>query len=153
MCSKWWPERFTISDDAGRARFEVRNIPGFTTQLSLSVIGREEIAVIRRRRGRRFQVTVRGREAGMVRQRAAGRYDIQSALVPPAVAGDVADGRASLLMMCGKARTISVHIGDGDDAAGPLAIVLAIDAVQYERDGAYFNPWALLGLLNPFNWL
>ena len=36
MSSKWWPERFTISDDAGRARFEVRNSPGFATKLSLS---------------------------------------------------------------------------------------------------------------------
>src|SRR5260370_562833 len=92
MSSNWWPERFTISEDAGTARFEVRNSPGFATRLSLSVPGGEEIAAIRRRRGGRFQVIVRGQEAGLVRQRAADRYDIQSAPGPLAVAGDVAGG-------------------------------------------------------------
>lgn len=166
MSSKWWPERFTISDDAGRARFEVRNSPGFTTQLSLSVTDGEEIAAIRRRRGGRFQVIVRGREIGLVRQRASGRYDIQSALGPLAVAGDVADGRYEIAgggLVTVKVsrqssdhgrqeRTLSVHISDGDDAAVLLATVLAIEAVQYERGGTHFNPRALLDLLNPFNW-
>src|SRR5258708_30291561 len=92
MSSNWWPERLTISDAGGTARFEVRNSPGFGTRLSLSVPGGEEIAAIRRRRGGRFQVIVRGQEAGLVRQRAADRYDIQSAPGPLAVAGDVAGG-------------------------------------------------------------
>src|SRR5260370_42097372 len=93
MSTKWWPERFTISDAAGRARFEVRNSPGFGASLSLSVTGGEEIAAIRRRRGGRFQVIVRGQEAGLVRQRAADRYDIQSAPGPLAVAGMWRGGR------------------------------------------------------------
>src|SRR5258708_20014740 len=87
MSSKWWPERLAISDDAGRARFEVRNSPGFGARLALSVTGGEEIAAIRRRRGGRFQVIVRGQEAGLVRQRAADRYDIQSAPAPLPLAG------------------------------------------------------------------
>src|SRR5258708_36098623 len=95
MSSKWWPERFTISDDAGTARFEVRNSPGFATSLSLSVTGGEEIATIRRQRGGRFQVIVCGKETGRVRQRAADRYEIQSAPGPLAVAGDVAGARAA----------------------------------------------------------
>src|SRR5260370_1327978 len=53
MSSNWWPERFTISDDAGTARFEVRNSPGLATRLSLIVHGGEEIDAIRRRRGGR----------------------------------------------------------------------------------------------------
>ncbi len=167
MSSKWWPERFTISDDVGRARFEVRNSPGFATQLSLSVTGGEEIATIRRRRGGRFQVIVRGQEAGLVRQRAADRYDIQSAPRPLAAVGDVADGRYEITgegLMTAKvsrqftdhvrlARRISVDISDGDDTAVLLATMLAIEAVQYERAEAHFNPRALLDLLNPFNWL
>ena len=161
MSSKWWPERFTISDDAGQ-RFEVRNSPGFTTQLSLRVVDGEEIAAIRRRRGGRFQVIVRGRETGLVRPRARGRYDIHSALGPLTVAGDVAGGQYEIaggLVTAAvsrhhvpQGRTISVHIGGGDDAAAPLATVLAIEAIQYERDGAYVNPLALLDLLNPFKW-
>src|SRR5712671_1343803 len=62
MSGEWWPERLTISDDAGTARFEVRNSPGFATMLSLRVAGGEEIATIRRRRGGRFQVIVAGKE-------------------------------------------------------------------------------------------
>src|SRR5258708_6931206 len=87
MSSNWWPERFTISDDAGTARFEVRNSPGFATRLSLRVPGGEELAAIRRRRGGRFQVIARGQEAGLGRQRAAGRPDTQSAPGPLAVPG------------------------------------------------------------------
>jgi hypothetical protein len=78
MSSTWWPERFTICDDAGRARFEVRNNPGFATKLSFHAIGGEEIAMVRRRRGGRFQVVVRGTDAGLVRQRATDRYDNHS---------------------------------------------------------------------------
>jgi len=96
MSSKWWPERFTISDDAGRARFEVRNSPGFATKLSLSVTGGEEIATISRRTGGRFQVIVRSKEAGLVRQLVSDRYAIQSALGPLAAAGDVADGQYAI---------------------------------------------------------
>src|SRR5258708_23494607 len=103
MSSKWWPERFTISDDAGTARFEVRNSPGFATSLSLSVTGGEEIATIRRQRGGRFQVIVCGKETGRVRQRAADRYEIQSAPGPLAVAGDVA-GRPLALTHGGPGR-------------------------------------------------
>lgn len=82
MSGSWWPERLTISDDAGAARFEVCNSPGFATMLSLSAAGGEEIATIRRRRGGRFQVIVGGREAGLVRRRGADRYDIRSTLGP-----------------------------------------------------------------------
>lgn len=166
MSSKWWPERFTISDDAGRARFEVRNNPGFATKLSLSVTGGEEIATIRRRRGGRFQVIVRGKEAGLVRQRAADRYDIHSALGPLAVAGNVTDGQYAMTSdgtvkatvsrqpadHVRRAQSISVDVSDEDDTAVLLATTLAIEAVQYERGEAHFNPRALLELLNPFNW-
>jgi hypothetical protein len=48
---------------------------------------------------------------------------------------------------------ISVDLPDGDDAAVLLATMLAIEAVRYERAEAYFNPRALLDLLNPLNWL
>jgi len=167
MSSKWWPERFTISDDAGRARFEVRNSPGFATKLSLSVTGGEEIATMRRRRGGRFQVIVRGREAGLVRQRAADRYDIQSALGPLAAVGNVADGQYAITSdgtvkatvsrqladPVRRAQSISADISDEDDAPVLLAMMLAIEAVQYERGGGHFNPRALLDLLNPLNWL
>ena len=167
MSSKWWPERFTISDDAGRGRFEVRNSPGFATKLSLSVAGGEEIATIRRRRGGRFQVIVRGQEAGLARRRAADRYDIKSATGPLAAAGNVADGRYSITgdglvratvsrRLADDARptqTISVDISDEDDAAVLLATMLAIEAIQYERGGTQLNPRALLDLLNPLNWL
>jgi hypothetical protein len=78
MSSKWWPERFTISDDAGQARFEARNGAGFATKLSLSVTGGEEIAAIRRRRGGRFQVIVRGKEAGLVQLLAADRMTFRA---------------------------------------------------------------------------
>ena len=167
MSSNWWPERFTISDDAGTARFEVRNSPGFATRLSLSVPGGEEIAAIRRRRGGRFQVIVRGQEAGLVRQRAADRYDIQSAPGPLAVAGDVAGGRYAITSgglvkakvsrpLPGSVRqapSISVDISDEDDTAVLLATMLAIEAVRYERGETHFSPRALLDLLNPLNWL
>ena len=167
MSTKWWPERFTISDDAGRARFEVRNSPGFGASLSLSVTGGEEIAAIRRRRGGRFQVIVRGQEAGLVRQRAADRYDIQSAPGPLAVAGNVAGGRYAITSgglvkakvsrpLPGSVRqapSISVDISDEDDTAVLLATMLAIEAVRYERGETHFSPRALLDLLNPFNWL
>jgi uncharacterized protein YxjI len=167
MSSRWWPERFTISDDTGSAQFEVRNNPGFATKLSLSVTGGEEIATIRRRRSGRFQVIVRGREAGLVRQRAADRYDITSALGPLAAAGNVADGqytitsdgtvKASVSRQLAdhvpRAQTISVDISGEDDTAVLLATMLAIEAIQYERGEAQFNPRALLSLLNPFNWL
>ena len=92
MSGSWWPERLIISDDAGTAWFEVRNSPGFATMLSLRVAGGEEIATIRRRRGGRFQVIVRGREAGLVRRRGADRYDIHSTLWPLAPAGSVTAG-------------------------------------------------------------
>ena len=96
MSGSWWPERLTIFDDAGTARFEVRNSPGFATMLSLSVAGGEEIATIRRRRGGRFQVMVGGEEAGLVRRRGANRYDVYSTPRPLAAAGSVTDGRYSL---------------------------------------------------------
>src|SRR5258708_5309469 len=115
MSSNWWPERFTISDDAGTARFEVRNSPGFATRLSLSVPGGEEIAAIRRRRGGRFQVIVRGQEAGLVRQRAADRYDIQSAPGPLAVAGAVAGG--PLAASRGAAEGVGGWVSEGGGGA------------------------------------
>jgi len=167
MSSTWWPECFTISDDAGSAQFEVRNNPGFATKLSLTVTGGEEVATIRRRTGGRFQVIVSGREAGLVRQRAADRYDIQSTLGPLATAGSVADGQYAITSdgtvkatvsrqladHVRRAQSISVDISDEEDTAVLLATVLAIEAVQYERREAQFNPRALLSLLNPFNWL
>ena len=52
-----------------------------------------------------------------------------------------------------RAQRISVDIKDEDDTAVLLATVLAVEAVQYERGQAQFNPHALLSLLNPFNWL
>jgi uncharacterized protein YxjI len=159
MASKWWPERFTISDDAGRAQSEVFNIPGFAIKLSISVAGGEEIATIRRRRGG-FQVIVRGQEAGLVRRRAADRYDIRSATGPLAAAGNVADGRYAITddglvratvsrHLADHARptqTVTVDISDEDDAAVLLATMLAIEAVQYERGGSQLNPRALLDL-------
>ena len=144
MSGKWWPERLTISDDAGTARFEVRNSPGFATMLSLSVAGGEEIATIRRRRGGRFQVIVRGKEAGMVRRRGAHRYNIQSTLWPLAAGGSVPDGRYSLTCDglgqatvsrhvvddVGQTQRIFVDVGDGD-AVALLAMVLAVEAERY----------------------
>src|SRR5258708_4774663 len=167
MSSKWWPERFTISDDAGTARFEVRNSPGFATSLSLSVTGGEEIATIRRQRGGRFQVIVCGKETGRVRQRAADRYEIQSAPGPLAVAGDVAGGRYAITSgglvkakvsrplpgSVRRAPSISVDISDEDDTAVLLATMLAIEAVRYERAEPHVNPPAPLDLLHPFYWL
>ena len=174
MSGEWWPEHLTISDDAGTARFEVRNSPGFATMLALSAAGGEEIATIRRRRGGRFQVIVRGREAGLVRRRAADRYEIDSTPWPLAAAGSVTDGRYSLTCdrlaqatvsrqtddQVRQTQRISVDIGDGD-AVTLLATVLAVEAVRYEHDGTYFNPralledlpHALLHLLNPLNWI
>jgi hypothetical protein len=173
MSGKWWPERLTISDEAGTARFEVRNRPGFATMLSLSAAGGEEIATIRRRRGGRFQAIVGGREAGLVRRRGADRYDIHSTLGPLAATGSVPDGRYSIT--CDgqvqatvsrqiaddvrQTQRISVDVGDGD-AIALLATVLVIEAVRYEHDGTHFNPpalledlpRALLDALNPFNW-
>ena len=173
LSGKWWPERLTISDDAGTARFEVRNSPGFATMLSLSAAGGEEIATIRRRRGGRFQVIVRGEEAALVRRRGADRYDIQGTPWSLAAAGSVPDGRYSLthngLAQATvsrqiadhdrQTRGISVDLGDGD-AAALLATVLAVEAVRYEHDGTHFTPRALLEdlprallyMLNPFNW-
>ena len=167
MSSTWWPERFTISDEAGRARFEVRNNPGFATKLSLSVTGGEEIATIRRRRGGRFQVIARGKEVGLVKQRAADRYDIKSAFGRLATAGSLADGQYAITSdgtvkatvtrqladHVRRAQSIRVDVSDEDDTAVLLATMLAIEAVQYERGEARFNPRALLSLLNPFNWL
>lgn len=167
MSSKWWPERFTISDGAGRARFEVRSSPGFATKLTLSVTGGEEAAEIRRRRGGRFQVIVRGEEVGLVRQRAADRYDIQSALGPLAAAGNVADGQYAITSGGAVKATVSrqladvvrgthsigVDISEEDDTAVLLATMLAIEAVHYERGETHFNPRALLDLLNPLHWL
>jgi uncharacterized protein YxjI len=167
MSSTWWPERFTISDDVGRARFEVRNGAGFATRLSLGVTGGEEIAQIRRRRGGRFQVIVRGEEAGLVQQRAADRYDIESPLGPLATAGNVASGQYAITsdgtvkatvsrQLADDARgtqSIGVDIGDDDNTAILLVTMLAIEAVRYERRAAQFNPHALLELLNPLNWL
>ena len=172
MSGSWWPERLTIFDDAGTARFEVRNSPGFATMLSLSMAGGEQIATIRRRRAGRFQVIVGGKEAGLVRRRGA-RYDIHSTLGPLAAAGSVTDGRYSITCD-GQAQAtvsrqiaddvrqtqrISVDVGDGD-AAALLATVLAVEAVRYEHDGTHFTPRALLEdlprallyMLNPFNW-
>jgi uncharacterized protein YxjI len=168
MSSKWWPERFTISDDAGRARFEVRNVPGFAPRLSLRATGGEEIATIRRRSGRRFQVIARGKEAGLVRQRAADRCDIRSTLGPLAAVGNVADGHYAitggdlvkakgarkLVDHVRQAQRISVDINDEDDTAVLLlATMLAIEALLYERGGTHFNPRGGLDLFNPFNWI
>lgn len=167
MSSTWWPERFTICDDAWRARFEVRSSPGFATRLSLGVTGGGEIADIRRRRGGRFQVVVRSQEAGLVRQRAADRYDIHSALGPLAAVGDVAGGQCAITRGGTVQATVSRHLADDvrgtqrigvdiggeDDTAVLLATMLAIEAVRYERGEAYFNPRGLLDLLNPLNWL
>jgi hypothetical protein len=112
MSGTWWPERFTVSDDAGKARFEVRNSPGFATRLSLSVMGGEEAAEIRRRRGGRFQVIVRGEEAGLVRKRAGDRYDIRSALGPLAAAGDVAGGQYAITSDGAVKATVSRRLTD-----------------------------------------
>lgn len=170
MSGNWWPERLTISDDAGTPRFEVGNSPGFATMLSLSVAAGEQVATLRRRRGGRFQVIVRGQEAGLVRRRGADGYDIQGTLWSLAAVGSVTDGRYSIsrdgLALATVSRqitddvrplqTISVDIGDGDDVT-LLATVLAVEAVRYEHAGTQFNPRALLDLarhlLNPLNWL
>ena len=172
MSGSWWPERLTISDDAGTARFEVRNRPGFAVRLSLSAAGGEEVAAIRRRRGGRFQVIAGGREAGLVRRR-GDRYDIRSALWPLAAAGSVPDGRYSITCDGLAQATVSRQLADDvrqtvrisvdvavGDAVALLATVLALEAVRYEHDGAVFNPralledlpHALLHALNPFNW-
>jgi uncharacterized protein YxjI len=167
MSSTWWPERFMVSDDAGRARFEVRNSPGFVTRLSLNVAGGEEAAELRRRRGGRFQVIVGGEEAGQVRRRAADRYDIQGAPGPLAVAGNVADGQYAIVSggsvkaavsrrladVVRGALSIGVDISDEEDTAVLLATTLAIEAVCYERGETGFHPRALLDLLNPLHWL
>jgi uncharacterized protein YxjI len=164
MSSTWWPERFTIADDAGRARFEVRNNPGFAPKLSLNVTGGEEIATIRHRWDGQFQVIVRGKKAGLVRLRAADRYGIHGALGPLATAGSVADGQYAitgggavkatvsrqLAEHAGRAQNISVDISDENDTAVLLATMLAIEAVHYW--GGAVNPRALLSLLNPINW-
>jgi len=172
MSGRWWPERLTIRDGAGTALFEVRNSPGFATMLSLNLAGGEEIATIRRRRGGRFQVIVRGKEAGLVR---LGRPDpcyIHSALGPLAAAASVTDGRYSIAcnglgqasvsrQIADDARQtvrISVDVGDGD-AVALLATVLAVEAVRYEHAGTQFVPSALLkdlprallSALNPFS--
>ena len=173
MSGSWWPERLTISDEAGTARFEVRNSPGFATMLSLRVAGGEEIATIRRRRGGRFQVMVGGREAGLVRRRGPDRYDIYSTLWPLAATGSVPDGRYSITCDGQAQATVSRQIADdvrqtlrisvdvgGGDVVTLLATVLAVEAVRYEHDGTHFTPRALLGdlprallyALNPFNW-
>jgi len=173
MSSSWWPERLTICDDAGTACFEVRNCPGFATMLSLSAAGGEEVASIRRRGGGRFQVIAGGRETGLVRRRGADRYDIHSTLWPLAAAGSVPDGRYSITCDGLARATVSRQIADdvrqtvricvdvaAGDAVALLATVLAVEAVRYERDGAQFNPRALLEdlprallyALNPFNW-
>jgi hypothetical protein len=169
MPGTWWPERLTISDDGGTPRFEVRNRPGFATMLSLFVAGGEQVATIRRRRGGRFQVIVRGKDAVLVRRR-GDRYDIQSTLWSLAAAGNVANGQYSInrdgLALATVFRqsaddvrpmqAISVEVGDGDSVA-LLGTVLAVEAVRYEHAGTYFNPRALLELLghllNPLNWL
>jgi hypothetical protein len=52
-----------------------------------------------------------------------------------------------------RTHTISVDIGDAEDAVLLLATVLAIEAARYERAGTHTNPRALLDLLNPLNWL
>jgi len=78
---------------------------------------------------------------------ADGRYEITGeGLVKAKVSRQFADHVR-------RAWRISVDISDGDDAAVLLATMLAIEAVQYERGEAHFNPRALLDLLNPFNWL
>jgi len=112
MSATWWPERFTVSDDAGRARFEVRNSPGFATKLVLTVTGGEEAAEIRRRRGGRFQVIVWSEEAGLVRRRAADRYEIQGAPGPLAVAGNVADGQDAITGGGAVKATVSRRLAD-----------------------------------------
>jgi len=166
ILGKWWPERLTISDDAGMARFEVRNSPGFATMLSLSVAGGDEIATIRRRKRGSFQVIVHGKEAAVVRRRDADRYDVQSAFWSLAAVGSVTDGRywitcdglaqATVLRQIAdhvrQALSISVDI-DGGDVAALLATVLAVEAIRYEHSGSHFNPAALLDLLNPINWV
>jgi hypothetical protein len=172
MSGSWWPERLTISDNAGTACFEVRNRPGFAPMLSLSAAGGEKVASIRRRRGGRFQVIVGGREAGLVRRR-RDRYDIHSTLWPLAAAGSVPDGRYSITYDGLAQATVSRQIADdvrhtvrisvdvpAGDTVALLATVLAVEAVRYEHDGAQFNPRALLEdlphallyALNPFNW-
>jgi hypothetical protein len=194
MSGKWWPERLPISDDAGTARFEVRNVSRLATMLSLSVAGGEEVATIKRRRRGGFRVVVRGQEAGLVKRR-ADRYDIQRANWPPAgggrplagggrasaggrrplaAVGSVRDGKYSItrdgLVLATVSRqgtadvrpvqTITVDVGDGD-AVALLAVILALEALRYERAGSQFNPGGLrehaeywvTQLLNPVNWL
>lgn len=167
MPSNWWPERFTVSDDAGTARFEVRNSPGFATRLSLSEMGGEPAAEIRRRRGGRFQVIACGEAVGLVRHRGADRYDIQSTLGPLAAAGSVADGQYAITSggtvkatvsrqpaeVAGGTQRIGVDIIDEEETAVLLATMLAIEAVHYEHGEAHFSPRALLDLLNPLDWL
>ena len=173
MSGNWWPERLTISDDAGNSRFEVRNSPGFGARLLVSMAGGEQIAAIERRRGGRFQVLVGGKDAGLVR-RSADRYDILGTPGSLTTAGSVRDGGYSItgdgLALATVSRqitdglrpvqTISVDIGAGD-AITLLATVLAVEAARYEHAGAQFNPRALLdlprhllpNLLNPVTWL
>ena len=172
MSGSWWPERLTISDDAGTAWFEVRNRPGFATMLSLSAAGGEEVASIRRRRGGRFQVIAGGREAGLVR-RLSDRYDIHSTLWPLAAARECAGRPVFDNVRRPEQATVSRQIADdvrhtvrisvdvaAGDAVALLATVLAVEAVRYEHDGAQFNPRALLEdlphallyALNPVNW-
>ncbi len=123
----------------GGARFEVRNNPRFATKLLLGVTGGEEIAEIRRRRGGRFQVLVRGKEAGLVRQRTADRHDIHNPLGPLATAGNVADGQYAITSDgtvkaavsrqladdMRETQSIGVDIGDESDTAVLLATMLA----------------------------
>lgn len=140
-----------------------------SARLSLSLADGQEVATVRRRRRGRFQVVVRGTEAGLVRRR-ADRYYIQSMLGSLAAAGSVTVGRYSInrdgqaLAMVSRQstedvqpiQTISVEIADGDDVI-LLGMVLAVEAVRYEHAGSQFNPRALLDvpehLLNPVNWL
>jgi hypothetical protein len=78
---------------------------------------------------------------------ADGQYAITSdGIVKATVSRQVADHVR-------RAQSISVDNSDEDDTAVLLAMMLAIEAVQYERGGARFSPRALLDLLNPLNWL
>jgi uncharacterized protein YxjI len=147
MDGKWRREQFAISDGAGVPQFRVTRIYGLDgNSLSLRDLQDRELAAIRPRSGpARFEVERDGHEPVAVRHR--GLLGKKYAIAAPAGEVTVIVAEEYLLTSAGTVRAtvlrgmvreqnLTIEIADGEDAAGLLAVILAIETIRADRQDA-----------------
>jgi len=146
--SKWSKERFTIDDEAGTPKLEVRRIYGVDgNSLLLQNLEGKELAAIRPRTSpTRFEIAIGANQPITVRHRGwfGRRYSIDTPVGEmTATVGDFSwegyeltssgAARATVSRQFIRQQNITIDVADDADAVSLIAVVLAIETLRDDR--------------------